>query len=633
MNMNMFVTVLRDSYATILCTIIIICTLIINRKKYNHKVIILFEVTVLLTLIESVSGSIERAIANGPAYHPMRLVLSWVCYIVGPGILLSVAETIMRNAKPWKRWLIAIPEMINVLVTSTAFVGPWCFSFDKEINHFMVGPLIGVPRGSIIVYLVIDIVVSIIYVRRSKRECVAVLLGAVLIALDYLDEVEFGVLQNAREVTMAVTILTYFMYFISEQHIDEVIEFHEEKQKNEDLLTKKMLDQSIETLAYTIDAKDQYTRGHSFRVAKYAKMIAQLDARDDEECRQIYLTGLLHDIGKISIDDAIINKKGRLTAEEFEVIKTHSANGAKILEKMKDYPFLQDGAAYHHERYDGKGYPNGLKGEDIPNIARIIAVADSYDAMTSHRSYRNVMAQADVKQEIWKGVGTQFDPIYAKLMLSLIDSDVDYNMREKADIDDAGFLETDKAEIVWETVVPEGIKVENQLMNETNAFMLGRFAAIVDNWMNPSKGVFVGSEGVEATFTAKMETNTKYLWYVPAIVVYHSEDGTVDSDSYDELGVFIAYGYSWRSGEAISELSTLTKTNQFESWDHWVDRNREGMKYQVSVRKEGATLHLVTQNELLKVEGVLNLPEGYDKDIYISITGERCTISDLKFKD
>lgn len=629
----MFEAVLRESYATILCVIIIVCALFINRKKYNKKLILYFGITVSLTLIESLASGVERYIANGPVYHPMRLVLSWVCYIVAPGILLSVAKTIMRNSKPWKRFAIAIPEIINIVVTSTAFFGPWCFSFDKSINHFVSGPLIYVPRWAIIVYLVIVIITAISHVRESKWECITVLIGAIFIAINYVDETMFGVLQNGREMTIAITIMAYFMYFLSEQHIDEVIVINEEKQKNEINLTKNMLDQAIETLAYTIDAKDDYTRGHSFRVARYAKMIAQIGYRSDEELRQIYLTGLLHDIGKISIDDAIINKNGKLTDEEYGIIKTHPANGAGILEKMKDYPFLQDGAAYHHERYDGKGYPNGLKGEEIPDIARIISVADAYDAMTSHRSYRNVMTQADVKQEIWKGVGTQFDPLYAKLMLSLIDSDTDYNMREKTDDTDARSLETGRAEIVWEPVVPEGTEVENQLKNETNVFMLGRFARIVDNWMYPSDGIFVGKEGVEATFFAKMEENTRYLWYVPVVIVYHSEDGSVESDSYDELGVFMAYGYSWRSGEALTESSTLTKKDKFESWEQWIDMNSVGTKYQVSVKREGSKVHLVTDSEILRIDAVLNLPEGYDKDIYISITGERCTVSDLKFKN
>lgn len=630
----MLEAILRESYATILCVIIIVCALLINRKKYNKNILVYFGITVSLTLIESLSSGVERYIANGSVYHPMRLVLSWVCYIVGPGILLSVAITIMRNSKPWKRFLIAIPEIINILVTSTAFFGPWCFSFDKSINHFVTGPLIFVPRWAIILYLIIVIITAIVYVRESKWECSTVLIGAIFIAINYLDETMFGVLQNGREMTIAITIMAYFMYFVSEQHIDEMLVINKEKQKNEIQLTRNMLDQAIETLAYTIDAKDDYTRGHSFRVARYAKMIAQIGSRSDAECRQIYLAGLLHDIGKISIDDAIINKNGKLTDEEYRIIKTHPANGAGILKKMKDYPFLQDGAAYHHERYDGKGYPYGLKGEEIPDIARIISVADAYDAMTSHRSYRNVMAQADVKQEIWKGVGTQFDPLYAKLMLSLIDSDTDYDMREKTDgVDDARSLETGRAEIIWEPVVPEGIKVENQLMNETNSFMLGRFARIVDNWMYPSDGMLVGREGVEATFSAKMEENTRYLWYVPAVIVYHSVDGSVESDSYDELGIFMAYGYSWRSGEALTESSTLTKKDKFESWEQWVDMNRAGTKYQVSVKREGSKVCLVTDSEILRIDAVLNLPEGYDKDIYISITGERCTVSGLEFKN
>ena len=186
----------------------------------------------------------------------------------------------------------------------------------------------------------------------------------------------------------------------------------------------------VQTLAEAIDAKDTYTNGHSSRVAEYSRMIAERFGYDRKQADGIYMMGLLHDVGKIGVPDAVINKPGKLTDEEFALIKKHPEMGSRILESVREMPGLKIGARWHHERYDGRGYPDGISGEDIPEAARIIAVADSYDAMTSNRSYRNVLSQEIVRQEIEKGRGTQFDPVFADIMLQIIDDDTDYRLRE-----------------------------------------------------------------------------------------------------------------------------------------------------------------------------------------------------------
>lgn len=184
-------------------------------------------------------------------------------------------------------------------------------------------------------------------------------------------------------------------------------------------------------LSGAIDAKDKYTNGHSARVADYSRMIAARAGFSKEEQDNIYMIGLLHDVGKIGIPDAIINKPGKLDPDEMAVIMNHPIMGENILKLIEEFPRLVTGARYHHERYDGKGYPDGLSGENIPIEARIIAVADAYDAMTSRRSYRDVLPQEVVRGEVAKGSNTQFDPVFADIMLAMIDEDKDYHMREK----------------------------------------------------------------------------------------------------------------------------------------------------------------------------------------------------------
>ena len=186
--------------------------------------------------------------------------------------------------------------------------------------------------------------------------------------------------------------------------------------------------QVVKTLASAIDAKDRYTNGHSSRVAMYSKEIARRAGKPVEFQDEIYFIALLHDIGKIGIPDNILNKNSKLTDEEYETIKQHPSIGVEILKNITEMPKIEIGAHFHHERFDGKGYPEGLAGYDIPEIGRIIAVADAYDAMTSRRSYRSALPQEAVREEIVKGRGLQFDPDFADVMLKMIDEDSRYEL-------------------------------------------------------------------------------------------------------------------------------------------------------------------------------------------------------------
>ena len=183
-------------------------------------------------------------------------------------------------------------------------------------------------------------------------------------------------------------------------------------------------------LSEAVDAKDHYTSGHSKRVAAYAREIARRAGMGSREQAEIFDMALLHDIGKIGVSEAVINKRTRLTDAEYAEIRQHPLIGSEILGHVRDVPRLAVGARWHHERYDGKGYPDGLAGEDIPLEARIICVADAYDAMTSKRTYSGVRPQGEVRGEILKGSGTQFDPEYAEIMARMIDEDTEYRMRE-----------------------------------------------------------------------------------------------------------------------------------------------------------------------------------------------------------
>lgn len=294
-----------------------------------------------------------------------------------------------------------------------------------------------VPIDSVLGLVVLCSLVTIIrdLINGRIREYAYSATGFLLFIVSCLSQII--VLIFFETISSEIPLLIGLMFLLIFMVIQQIYDYRtvrdtleeEVRQKNEE--NEQMLIHIVRTLAGTIDAKDTYTKGHSSRVADYAREIALRCGYDDTELNNIYMMGLLHDIGKIGIPDYVINKPGRLTDEEYEMIKKHPVLGGRILRNIKEMPELSWGARCHHEKYDGTGYPDGLKGEEIPEQARIIAVADAYDAMTSFRSYRDPMPQSKVRKEIEQGKGTQFDPQFAEIMLQMIDEDKDYLLCEK----------------------------------------------------------------------------------------------------------------------------------------------------------------------------------------------------------
>lgn len=237
-----------------------------------------------------------------------------------------------------------------------------------------------------------------------------------------------GAMDFIKKPFMSDVLTLRVRHIIDLVHLQKNLEAEVEKKTSEN---QKLFLHVVSTLTTAIDAKDTYTNGHSNRVAFYAKEIARRYGYSEKDQQDIYMMGLLHDVGKIGVPDTVINKPAKLTEEEFDEIKNHPVMGARILKNIKEMPKLATGARWHHERYAGDGYPDGLVGTDIPEEARIIAVADAYDAMTSRRSYRNILPQGIVREEIENGRGTQFDPEFADIMLAMIDEDIEYRLREE----------------------------------------------------------------------------------------------------------------------------------------------------------------------------------------------------------
>ncbi|MBD5129879.1 MAG: HD domain-containing protein [Ruminococcaceae bacterium] len=237
-----------------------------------------------------------------------------------------------------------------------------------------------------------------------------------MVTSDDIKDVEIQLGMIAFSFVFAYIAASLYSKIVKEN--EEYIKSIDDKQKQLERVTL----QTITTIANIIDAKDEYTKGHSYRVAEYSSALAQELGYDKERVANVKYIGLLHDIGKIGIPDSILNKPGKLTDSEYALMRKHAEIGGNILSGNNMIDGMDEGAKFHHERYDGRGYPMGLKGEEIPEMARIIGIADAYDAMTSNRVYRKRLTDEKVISEIRRCSGAQFDPKLAEIFVKMIES-------------------------------------------------------------------------------------------------------------------------------------------------------------------------------------------------------------------
>lgn len=388
-------------------------------------------------------------------------------------------------------------------------------------------------------------------------------------------------------------LITIVIIYRRNKRIEEYQQTEMEQLMGQQKASFRLFEQTATALVKAVDAKDTYSHGHSIRVAEYSEMIANCLGMDDVQCQRIYYAGLLHDIGKIGVPVAIINKKGKLTNEEFEVIKQHPVMGNEILSSITEYPYLSIGAHYHHERYDGKGYPDKLKGEDIPEIARIIAVADAYDAMSSNRSYRTAMPQQLIREEIVKGTGTQFDPRMAKAMLHLIDLDVDYQMREQAE--DGGF--SDGNSLICEEnreEVSDGVQITSEMVR----------VHLKLNGLDEKDG----------------EVHRAGMILFDALDGrYHDEERTIKDLCYFEYAELGLDGTATVKGARKVQVKNSENVGKYSG------------EYDIYAVKCDDHVWIKIDNGMNPVEETIALPDSA-RFAFIALTGEQCRISDISVK-
>ncbi len=398
------------------------------RNSYlEQKIRRSFYVLCAFVLIELCIYNLEL-IFQGSDINTMALTaITALGYTLRPLMIYFLITLILRNESTAKVKIpMLMPFFINTVFVFSALFVPYTFYYDTH-NVFHRGIFGWTTHIVMLVYLVSMIFISFSHLeKRLKFEKTIIIEISMILTIGAFAESLFGSYAVLR-CGVVLSLIFYYMFFQSEMYKDEIVEKHIEQTN----MTEKFTIQMITALARAVDAKDSYTNGHSQRVADYSKEISRRLNKDSEFQRRIYYMGMLHDIGKIGIPDYIINKTEKLSDVEFETIKSHPAIGAEVLQTITEIPNLYFGARWHHERYDGRGYPDGLVGDEIPLEARIIAVADVYDAMTSKRSYRDVLPQNVVREEMEKAKRTQLDPYIANIMLDMMNEDHQYLMRER----------------------------------------------------------------------------------------------------------------------------------------------------------------------------------------------------------
>ena len=481
-----------------------------------------------------------------------------------------------------------------ILLIVSQFTGLYYTIDADNIYHRSAG----YPIGMLIPLFVLVLQLSVIIQYRHHFR-IGVFLSLILFTTLPLIA---GILQlycyGLSLINITTGFLTSLLYLFAlrdmNSTVDRARQIEVDYLKKESENTKRLFAQTAEALASAIDAKDKYTKGHSSRVAEYSRKIAELAGKNPQECDEIYYAALLHDVGKIGISRSILNKKGKLSDEEYKVIKEHPNIGAQILSSISESPYLSIGAKSHHERYDGKGYPEGLKGDDIPEIARIIAVADAYDAMTSSRSYRETIPQQVVREEFVKCLGTQFDPVFGKLMIHLIDLDGEYQMKEKEEVKElAG-----KNELIcdeYRSAVSEGIIVTNQItrikLKHTPAKDFSRERSL------PSLILF---DSLDARI--------------------HTEENNIVRLLYFEYGEIRFDGKVVRKGARKMQPS-ITKNADADTVSDSISYTIETVKV-----KDHVLIRIISDAETVEI--IVALPDSA-RWAYIGLTGEHCQLTNV----
>ena len=671
---------------------------------------------------------------------------------------------------------VGIASAFGMLMAIIAAATDLYYYFD-ETNRYHRG------QGFLIAYI-IPIICPIIQfaVIRKYREYFSRLIYISLVLYIFVP-IFFAILQifayGISLVNMSMVLVSVCLYVFTYMDInDEVEHAHEieiQNMQGQQQRMKRVFDQTAKAFVSAVEKKDDFTEGNAVKVAEYARKVAELVGKNEEECEQIYYTALLHDVGLIGIPDSVIKNEEDPGKWDYEVIRQKPVIGKEILSNITEYPYLSIGAGSSHERYNGTGYPDGLKGEEIPEIARIVAVADAYVTMTSKKRYRAERPAFVAREAFIKGAGAEFDPVFANAMVKIIDEE----SRGKSH-DDISIVERELSCREYRDRITIGIPVFGNITNISFNCMLDenerfsspsivlfdsydrrihsdektirayRYEEYGEMWFdghanssasrkivlwpptelpgapvrtgtyfitaakyddhvklilrNPdyekeiimslqdgSTSVYIGITGEyckisdiridqtaetidadyiprisdEVSYIAHMESDIRniqisqtrsvstegieltnklrinfhstslpvasFVWHCAYIVIFSSEDGTVEGADYHEYALIKINGENELEDHYADNNFSMKKTENFPGWDSWKEKCREGIECEVSFERRGNTIYTVTDNLGVHIENTTVIKEKVSR-VYVALTGDRVALTDIRIR-
>lgn len=510
-------------------------------------------------------------------------------------INIYITDIFMNTLKVEKRphRLQVAEGMVSVgwlLVLVSQFTGLY-YSFNEN-NVYSRGPLylLAFAIPTVILLLHLSLIIQFYKQFHRKIRLPLLLFYVVPVLASIIQLKAYGL--SLINISLALMAIVLYAFVINDTNEENDRAAHKEID-NANREVKKIdhaLEQVIKTISTAVDATDYEARGHSVRVANYAKMIARRSGMNEEQCHEVYYAALLHDIGLIGI--------GRKDPEE---LKKHTTNGGEILGAVKDFPFLATVARYHHERYDGKGYPEGLMGNDIPLYARIVAVADEYDNLTSETDMNDPQPQGKVREAMVNGANKQFDPVYSQIMIKMIDEDTEFTMRPATEVIEEEKVTFDLSELNkieftdYKHKICDGIKLTRKITRVSFDYV-------------PAEGAVPKNS-------------------LPAFVLFDSIDGCAQTNERTIKAMkYLEFGELWFDGKYIS-----TKARAFKvDIDGAVDYENGPVHFDVEACKYKDHAQIKIRAKGLKVDAVLALPDT-SRTMFAGFTGENCRISNIKF--
>ena len=588
-----------------LCAISVMMVIMLLLTKFmptrRKRILLRVEIVAALLLASDRAAYLYRGDVSSTGHFMVRFA-NFMVFFLTPAVVLEFNDYLIDLMEidgkvekiPRRLTISGLAAALAMLLAILAHFMGLYYTFDAQ-NVYHRGPGFLISYIIPVVFPLVQLTVIVEYKKVFSKLIYTSLLVFILvpIAMGILQIFTYGI----SIVNMAMVLVSLSLYFFSYLDINAVVEKAHEMEvedlhKEQDSM-KRLFNQTATAFVSAVEKRDVFSEGHATRVAELARRIASAAGKSEEECEKVYYAALLHDVGMIGISDAVIESADDLNGEEYEEVRHKPELSAQILAAIKEYPYLSEGAKYSCERYDGTGYPKGLKGEEIPEISRIITVADAYDNMHSRKKFRDPLSYIVIREEFVKESGGQFDPNFAEIMLQIMDAE--------------------------------------HLKNETQEYRpLETELSCKEYREHVSSGIPIEEEETRITFDYREDKENKEEFSEPSLILFDAYDRqthvnikSIEAYRYQE------YGEVWFDGKYISTSARDMEMEELENEKKARRSKFFGGSYEIVTGRfeDHIFVRMISPNR--RQELIAALPN-ISKSAYIGLTCEHGTLSNIK---